>query len=317
MTEMQTYVRRWLSTSLGVQGPEGTRLASTTGIDAGQSLIIAGRHARAARRWQRDRERLLDDSAITRLAGVTQVLPPPGKHTSRLDHSVEVADIAMLIADRLGLSADLAGAIGLAHDCGHMVCGHAGEAVFQQLRPAYSHAKWGADQVLRGRGYSAEVRSGVRTHSWSEAPCTTPEAEIVRWADRIAYLTSDFADAVELGLVSDADLPVEITAIVGATRDEQQQALASAVISASSRTRRICAREAEAVALARFRHFNSAAIYRHPEVVARNVEGERLVLAAASELRARGHSWHQVTTSLTQMTDAEVSDLVTCATRAA
>lgn len=316
MTELSSYVTQWLSTSLGVSGPEGTRLASTTGIAAGQSVTV-DRTTRIERRWRRDREQLVNDPVIRRLAGVTQVLPPPGKHTSRFDHSVEVADIAMLIADRLGLSADLAGAIGLAHDCGHMVCGHAGEAVYQQLRPTYSHAKWGAEQVLRGRGYSTEVRSGVRTHSWSEAPCTTPEAEIVRWADRIAYLTSDFADAVALGLVSDAQLPAEITDIIGATRDEQQQALASAVISASSRARRICTRETEAVALAQFRHFNSAAIYSHPEVVARNVEGEQLVLAAATELRARGNTWHQVTTQLTQMTDAEVSELVTCTTRAA
>lgn len=306
---------RWLSTSLGVAGPDGTRLAATR-KGAGGSLISGGRSlwSRArGRRWRRDYEQLLSDPAIARLDGVTQVLPPSGSVSTRLSHSRTVAELASEIAAQLGLDSYLAAAIGLAHDCGHPPYGHAGEYAVREHCSQFSHAQWGASKVLTGRGYSLEVRDGVRSHSWSENDCRTPEAEIVRWADRIAYLTEDLADAIQRGLIRSYQVPSLVTAEIGEARRDQQHALTAAVVDASRRTGRICMNEPEAEALSAFRMFNADAIYQHPVVTAANAVGQRSVHDAIKVLRTQGASWSETITRLVAATDTETAQFSTAA----
>ena len=45
-----------------------------------------------------------------------------------------------------------------------------------------------------------EVRDGIRAHSWKiDPPPATREAECVRYADRIGYLSHDALDAIRAG----------------------------------------------------------------------------------------------------------------------
>ena len=82
-----------------------------------------------------DRDRILHCLAFQRLIHKTQLIPDtnPAKYTTRLMHSLKVAQIAQTISRALRLNEDLTVAIALGHDLGHSPFGHAGEDILREL----------------------------------------------------------------------------------------------------------------------------------------------------------------------------------------
>ena len=82
-----------------------------------------------------DRWRVFNCSAFRRLQYKTQVfVTSEGDHyRTRLTHTLEVAQISRILAERLGLNPVLTEVIAIVHDLGHPPFGHAGEAALHEL----------------------------------------------------------------------------------------------------------------------------------------------------------------------------------------
>lgn len=219
--------------------------------------------------FERDRDRIKHDRAFRRLAHKCQVViaPEDDRLRTRLTHAIEVAQVACGIAGPLGLNIALTEAIALGHDCGHGPGGHASEDALSPYMPGgvYDHAVFGADVTLAHLNLTRQVSDGIRQHSWKLAAPSTPEGEVVSWADRIAYVAHDFDDAVTAGVVAADDLPDEVADVVGRTQREQLGRFIAAVLHGATRTGRIGMIEPYASALDAFRAWNYDNIYLREE----------------------------------------------------
>ncbi len=192
--------------------------------------------------YQRDRDRIVHAKAFRRLKHKTQVfLAPEGDHYRvRLTHTLDVSQIARTVARALRLNEDLTEAIALGHDLGHTPFGHLGE---QALTPFLGRPFRHSEQSLRivehlenegdGLNLTWEVRDGIVHHPWSMPPPSTLEAQVVRFADRIAYLNHDLDDAVRAGVLSPGELPAGPLAVLGQTHSERISTLVTDLVSQS------------------------------------------------------------------------------------
>ncbi|MEY2468852.1 MAG: dGTPase [Actinomycetota bacterium] len=220
--------------------------------------------------FERDLDRIKHSRAFRRLAGKCQVfIAPDDDHLrNRLTHAVEVAQVAVGIARPAGLNVALAEAAALGHDCGHGPAGHASEeALSPFVAEGYHHAIYGADVVLAPLNLCAETLDAVRNHSWNRPAPSTPEGEVVAWADRIAYVCHDFEDAVFAGIVAPSDLPDEVADVVGTRRSKQLDGFITSVLDTITTHGVIGMGSVEASALAAFRAFNFDRIYLRPDSV--------------------------------------------------
>jgi len=220
--------------------------------------------------FERDRDRILHSSAFRRLAGKTQVFIFPADHQrTRLTHALEVAQVATGIARACRLNVALTEAIALGHDCGHGPGGHASEDALGVFLPdGFDHAVWGADVSVAGLNLCGETLDGIRNHSWSRPAPSTPEGEVVSWADRIAYVCHDWEDAVSAGIVTPAMLPDVVRQRCGETRSHQLRSFISGVTNATLSSGRVGMDEELADALAAFRQGNYERVYFRPASVA-------------------------------------------------
>jgi dGTPase len=187
--------------------------------------------------FQRDRDRILHCNAFRRLKRKTQVfLSPVGDHyRTRLTHTLEVSQIARTIARAMSLNEDLTEAIALGHDLGHAPFGHAGESVLNAICPhGYRHYLQSVRVVdyieKRGKGLNLTyaVRNGIACHT--NATASTLEGNIVRVADKIAYINHDIEDAMRAGILRNSDLPADAVRILGNTKKDRITTMVSAVI---------------------------------------------------------------------------------------
>jgi len=183
--------------------------------------------------FQHDRDRILHSKAFRRLKYKTQVfLSPEGDHyRTRLTHTLEVSQVARTISRALHLNEDLTEAISLGHDLGHTPFGHIGERVLNELLPGGFHHVRQSLRVVdvlekdgKGLNLTYEVRDGILKHSKGEGGLLTPdkqsraqtlEGQVVRLADIIAYVSHDLDDAIRGNVINSADIPSEISTVVG------------------------------------------------------------------------------------------------------
>jgi dGTPase len=232
--------------------------------------------------FERDRDRILHSNAFRRLAGKTQVFVFPDDHQrTRLTHALEVAQVATAISTALSLNVALTEAIALGHDCGHGPGGHASEdALSPFLEDGFDHAVFGADVMLAPLNLTEEVLDGIRNHSWSRPAPSTPEGEVVSWADRIAYVCHDFEDAARAQVVDAGSLPRIVRDRVGTTHAEQLGTFVDALVKQSAASGSIGMDLDTAAALAEFRAFNYERIYLRKD----SVEQADAVVAVLSRL---------------------------------
>ena len=194
--------------------------------------------------FQHDRDRIIHSKAFRRLKHKTQVfIAPEGDHyRTRLTHTLEVSQIARTIARALKLNEDLVEAIALGHDLGHTPFGHAGEAALSEITGEEFNHNIQSLRVVdllekrssgsRGLNLSLEVRDGILNHTGDKKP-ETLEGQIVRIADRVAYINHDIDDALRAGIISQNDLPVDAISILGKTHSQRIDVMVRDLIEAS------------------------------------------------------------------------------------
>lgn len=223
--------------------------------------------------FQRDRDRIIHSKSFRRLMHKTQVfLLPAGEHyRTRLTHTLEVAQIARIIARALLLNEDLCEAGALGHDLGHTPFGHAGELVMQQcFSPDFTHYKQSLRVVEKlennGKGLNLtyEVRDAIVNHT-GDNTAVTLEGAIMRFADRIAYINHDIDDACRAGILSLDDIPKELRNVLGTSHGVRINTMVTSVIEASADSDKIRMTDEVGQATDELRDFLFKNVYYNPK----------------------------------------------------
>lgn len=230
--------------------------------------------------FQRDIDRIIHSKAFRRLKHKTQVfLSPEGDHyRTRMTHTLEVDRIARTIARGLRLNEDLTEAAALGHDLGHTPFGHAGERTLNQVLPGGFHHNVQSLRVVDllekdgdGLNLTYEVRRGILCHTGADT-AETQEGQLLRYADRIAYINADIDDAIRGGIIYPMDIPIHLQQTLGYTYSQRINTLTCDVISASEATGTICQSEEIGEAMEELRQFMFEFVYRNPR--AKGEEGK-------------------------------------------
>ena len=234
----------------------------------------------------RDVDRIIYSKAFRRLKHKTQVfLHPEGDHyRTRLTHTLEVSRIARTIARSLRLNEDLTEAIALGHDLGHTPFGHAGERVLNLIYPGgFRHFDQSLRVVTRlekaGQGLNLcyETRTGIHHHSVGEEGDPL-EAQIVRYADRIAYINHDADDAIRAGLLKESDLPEMVRAVLGQGLSGRIDKIVRDMVAQSEASPNIQMSTPIADAVDTFRKFMFERVYQNPKAKGEEIKVEGVLL---------------------------------------
>ncbi len=216
----------------------------------------------------------------------TQVfLAPVGDHyRTRLTHTLEVAQVARIIARALCLNEDLAEAGSLGHDLGHTPFGHAGESALQQCySPDFTHYKQSLRVVEKlerggeGLNLTWEVRDAIVNHTGENA-ASTLEGTIIKFADRIAYINHDIDDACRAGILSEDSIPKELRKTLGETHSERINTMVTSVVDASRDSPAISMTQEIQEATDELRKFLFANVYLNPVAKAEESKAKALLI---------------------------------------
>jgi dGTPase len=177
-----------------------------------------------------DRQRIVQSAAFRRLQQKTQVfLAVENDHfRTRMTHTLEVAHLARCLAGLLGLNAELAEAVALAHDLGHPPFGHSGEEALRTCLDRHGgfehnrHALRIVEELehpypaFPGLNLTRATRECLAKHETQyDRPGPHPlqdgrpppaEGLLVDLADRIAYGLHDLQDGLYAGLLDPSQL---------------------------------------------------------------------------------------------------------------
>jgi dGTPase len=233
--------------------------------------------------FERDRDRIIHTKAFRRLKHKTQVfINPEGDHfVTRLTHTLQVTQIGRSMAATLGLNEALTESICLGHDVGHSPFGHTGE---DALTPYVGH-DWlhSAHSVrvlslLEPQNLSFEVLDGIRAHSWRvDPPPTTQEGMLCRFADRIAYLTHDVADAIRADILGLSDLPRAAVARFGDASRLWINEMIRAVVDYSLESGQVAMDPPTLEIMNDLRSFMFERVYLRPEAEAQRIRAVGLI----------------------------------------
>lgn len=180
--------------------------------------------------FQRDYTRVLHSQAFRRLQQKTQVFSANlgDLFRTRITHSLEVDQVSRSIARALDLNEDLCGVLAIGHDIGHAPFGHMGQDLLDELLAEHGGFEHNY-QALRlvdelespypehkGLNLMFETREGLLKHCSVQRALTlgdvaarhltgtqaSLEAQVVDYADAIAYVHADLEDAFMMGVLS-------------------------------------------------------------------------------------------------------------------
>ena len=235
--------------------------------------------------FMRDRDRIIHSKSFRRLMHKTQCfLSPEGDHyRTRLTHTLEVSQIGRTIARALRLNEDLTEAIALGHDLGHTPFGHAGERELDKLCPnGFKHNEQSLRVVEvierdgKGLNLTKEVRNGIVCHTGKE-DAYTPEGNIIKIADRIAYINHDIDDAIRAGILVAEDIPREYTDILGCSTSQRLNTMIHDIVKNSEGKPDIVMSAEVEKAMADLRKFMFANVYTNPKAKAEEQKAQDML----------------------------------------
>lgn len=196
--------------------------------ETSQGRLFAETKSSSRNDYQRDRDRIIHSASFRRLQYKTQVFVnhEGDMFRSRLTHSLEVSQIARAVARTLNCHEDLCEAIALAHDLGHTPFGHAGQDALNVCMRDFGGFEHNLQSLrvvdvlerkyanFNGLNLSYEVREGILKHCskknarelgelgqrFIHGNEPTLEAQIVNYADEIAYIHHDIDDGFRSGI---------------------------------------------------------------------------------------------------------------------
>ena len=221
--------------------------------------------------FQRDRDRIIHSQAFRRLKHKTQVYisPESDHYRTRLTHTLEVAQISRTVARALRLNEDLTEAVALGHDLGHTPFGHAGERAIQEVFGGqFTHYEQGVrvceklEREGRGLNLTYEVLDGILHHTCGEWAATA-EGRIVRICDHIAYMNHDIDDSIRAGVISENDIPKDITECLGHSKSKRINTMVKSLIE-NSDGKELKMSDEVTVYYDKLHKFLFDAVYMHP-----------------------------------------------------